>query len=170
MPARREPGAERPAQSPAHACALQRLRARFGECICHSFFRVIIRRCALSAAARRRGFTHVLAPSSSFGRDVLPRAAALLDAQPASDVVALVDAETVVRPFYAGNVLQTVRFAADGPRMLTARPGRVAPEQGRVTVAAAAALPCVPPVAGVLAAQGRAKPQSVLRFPCRWAS
>lgn len=68
----------------------------------------------------RRGFTHVLAPSSSYGRNVLPRAAALLDAQPVSDAVELVDADTVVRPFYAGNALQTVRFAADGPRMFTA--------------------------------------------------
>jgi len=46
-----------------------------------------------------------------------------------------------VRPFYAGNVLQTVRFAADGPRMLTARPGRAPLEQGCMTVAAAGALP-----------------------------
>ncbi|KAK9843450.1 hypothetical protein WJX81_003124 [Elliptochloris bilobata] len=76
----------------------------------------------LAELQRRRGFTHVLAPSSSFGRDVLPRAAALLGAQPASDAVAVVDADTIVRPFYAGNAMQTVRFAADGPRMFTIRP------------------------------------------------
>ena len=73
----------------------------------------------------RRGFSHVLAPSSSFGRDVLPRAAALLGAQPASDAVAVLDADTIVRPFYAGNAMQTVRFAAVGPRMFTARPALV---------------------------------------------
>ena len=75
-----------------------------------------------AVVTNRRGFTHVLAPSSSYGRNVLPRAAALLDAQPVSDAVELVDADTVIRPFYAGNALQTVRFAAGGPRMFTACP------------------------------------------------
>lgn len=83
---------------------------------------VILSRTEVTVVIHRRGFTHVLAPSSSYGRNVLPRAAALLDAQPVSDAVELVDADTVVRPFYAGNALQTVRFAADGPRMFTACP------------------------------------------------
>jgi electron transfer flavoprotein alpha subunit len=76
----------------------------------------------LAEAARRRGFSHVVAPASAFGRSALPRAAALLDAQAVADVVQVVDADTFVRPIYAGNALATVRCLGAGPRCLTARP------------------------------------------------
>ncbi|BDA40471.1 Electron transfer flavoprotein subunit alpha, mitochondrial [Coccomyxa sp. Obi] len=75
----------------------------------------------LVAVQKRRSFTHIAAPSSSFGRDLLPRAAALLDAQPASDVTEVIDADTFVRPIYAGNAMQTFRFPAEGPRLFTVR-------------------------------------------------
>ncbi len=51
----------------------------------------------LAGLLRRRSYTHVLAPSSSFGRGILPTAAALLGVQPLSDITGVVDADTFVR-------------------------------------------------------------------------
>ncbi|CAK0787923.1 hypothetical protein CVIRNUC_011145 [Coccomyxa viridis] len=83
----------------------------------------------LEAVQRKRGFSHIASASNSFARNLLPRAAALLDVQPASDVTEVVDPDTFVRPIYAGNALQTIRFSGDGPRMFTVRASSFPPAQ-----------------------------------------
>ncbi|WIA33392.1 hypothetical protein OEZ86_006528 [Tetradesmus obliquus] len=119
----------------------------------------------LAALQQAHSFSHIIAPASTFGKNLLPRAAALLDVQPVADVVQvvggsiaeMVDRRTFVRPIYAGNgmatvavepgqklIMATVRptaFArAEGARSGGEAPVEAVPEQ----VLAAAAAPDTP--------------------------
>ena len=67
-----------------------------------------------------KGYTHVLAPATSTGKDVMPRAAALLDVQQISEIVSIESADTFVRPIYAGNALATVK-SSDAIKVITVR-------------------------------------------------
>ena len=63
----------------------------------------------------------VLSPSTSSGKNLIPRLAARLDLAPISEVVAVIDAKTFVRPIYAGNALETVK-TSDAKVLATVRP------------------------------------------------
>ena len=65
-------------------------------------------------------YAYVVAPSTTTGKNMLPRAAALLDAQMISDVSSVVSADTFVRPIYAGNAFATVQ-SKDKIKVLTIR-------------------------------------------------
>jgi len=67
-----------------------------------------------------KAYSHVLAPATSTGKDVMPRAAALLDVQQISEIVSVESPDTFVRPIYAGNALATVK-SADAIKVITVR-------------------------------------------------
>jgi electron transfer flavoprotein alpha subunit len=64
------------------------------------------------AAAAKNGYTHVFAPSTTFGKDIMPRVAALLGVAQVSDIMKVIDAHTFQRPIYAGNAIVTVAAPA----------------------------------------------------------
>ena len=66
------------------------------------------------------GYTHILAPATSFGKNAAPRIAALLDVAQVSDIVAVKSPDTFVRPIYAGNALATVQ-SKDRIKVITVR-------------------------------------------------
>ena len=65
------------------------------------------------AALAKNGYTHVLAPSTTFGKDIAPRIAALLGVAQVSDIMKVIDAHAFQRPIYAGNAIITVQAPAD---------------------------------------------------------
>ncbi len=66
------------------------------------------------------GYTHVLAPATTNGKNYLPRASALLDVQMISEISGVVSDDTFQRPIYAGNVIATVQ-SSDSIKLMTVR-------------------------------------------------
>jgi electron transfer flavoprotein alpha subunit len=66
-------------------------------------------------------FTHVLGPSTTFGKDLMARIAGLLDAPQVSDIMAIESSARFRRPVYAGNAILTVELAGDGKVVGTVR-------------------------------------------------
>ena len=67
-----------------------------------------------------KGYSHLLAPATTFGKNFMPRVAALLDVAQISDISAVVSPDTFVRPIYAGNALATVQ-SGDAIKVMTVR-------------------------------------------------
>mgnify|MGYP001182684795 FL=1 len=80
-------------------------------------------------------YTHVVAPASTFGKNVLPGVAALLDVQQISDISAIESEDTFTRPIYAGNAMATVR-SKDAIKLITVRTTafEAAPDGGNAPV------------------------------------
>jgi len=81
-------------------------------------------------------YSHILAAATAVGKNVMPRVAALLDVQLISDISDVHDADTFVRPIYAGNALATVK-SSDTKKVLTVRASSfdpIATEGGSATI------------------------------------
>jgi electron transfer flavoprotein alpha subunit len=70
--------------------------------------------------ANAGGYTHILAPATTFGKNLLPRVAALLDVAQISEICGVESPDIFVRPIYAGNALATVK-SADAVKVITVR-------------------------------------------------
>ncbi|KAL7273226.1 Electron transfer flavoprotein alpha-subunit [Rhizina undulata] len=77
---------------------------------------------------KQGGFTHIVCAHSAFGKNLMPRVAALLDIQQVSDVTEIKDDSTFVRPIYAGNAIATVK-STDPTKILTVRGTAFAPAE-----------------------------------------
>jgi len=66
------------------------------------------------------GYSHILAPATTSGKNFMPRAAATLDVAQISEIVAVESEDTFVRPIYAGNALATVQ-SNDSLKLITVR-------------------------------------------------
>ena len=75
---------------------------------------------SLLVAGLAKNFAAVLAPATTFGKNVMPRVAALLDVAQISEIVAVKGADTFVRPIYAGNAMATVK-SSDAIKVITVR-------------------------------------------------
>ncbi|ORY91417.1 hypothetical protein BCR43DRAFT_558959 [Syncephalastrum racemosum] len=74
----------------------------------------------LAEVQKKHGFTHLIAGHTAFGKNIMPRAAALLDVAAVSDITGVESEDTFVRPIYAGNAIATVK-SNDSVKVVTVR-------------------------------------------------
>ncbi len=90
-----------------------------------------------------KNYTHIFAPGTTFGKNLLPRAAALLDVAVISDVIAVESADTFRRPVYAGNAIATVQ-SSDKIKLCTVRATAFEPAKAEGGSAAVENVPATP--------------------------
>jgi electron transfer flavoprotein alpha subunit len=85
------------------------------------FSQPLAARIAPEVAAMAGEYSHILTGSTTFGKDLLPRAAALIGVNQVSDIMEVIDARSFKRPIYAGNAIVTVEVPEGGPVVGTIR-------------------------------------------------
>ncbi len=86
--------------------------AHYGHALAENLAPLVVRLAA--------DYDHLLAAATTTGKNVMPRVAALMDVAQLSDIIGVEDADTFVRPIYAGNIIATVR-SADAKKVITVR-------------------------------------------------
>ena len=66
-------------------------------------------------------YSHIVCSANTFGKNLMPRVAALLDTSQISDIIKVISADTFLRPIYAGNAFATVK-SNDTKKCVTIRP------------------------------------------------
>ena len=89
-------------------------------------------------AALAADYSHVFGPSTTFGKDLMPRVAALLGVGQLSDIMSTPDGRVFQRPIYAGNAIVTVEAREDRPVVATVRTASypAAEDTGNATIEA----------------------------------
>jgi electron transfer flavoprotein alpha subunit len=108
------PAAQAAAQIPGVARVLHADAPQLAQPTAEALAAIIV------ALAKTGAYTHVLAAATGTGKNVLPRAAALLDVAQVSEIIAVEGADTFVRPIYAGSAFATVR-SNDPIKVITVR-------------------------------------------------
>jgi electron transfer flavoprotein alpha subunit len=108
------PAAEEAAKIPGIAKVLIADDAAYGHGLAENVAPLIVK------LVREGGYSHVLAPSTTSGKNIAPRVAALLDVMQISDISSVVSPDTFVRSIYAGNALATVQ-SKDAVKIITVR-------------------------------------------------
>ena len=85
------------------------------------FANPVTARIAPEVVALAADYSHILGPSTTFGKDLMPRVAALLGVNQVSDIQEVIDSHTFKRPIYAGNAIVTVEAPKDLPLVATIR-------------------------------------------------
>jgi len=109
-------GCDAAAQAAAKVAGVTKVRcaddARYAHGIAEALAALIV--------ALAKDYSHVLVPAGKFGKNVLPRAAGLLDVSAVSDITAIESEDTFVRPIYAGNAIATVK-SSDALKLVSVR-------------------------------------------------
>lgn len=112
--------ADDPAAVAAQAAELQGV-SRVVAIADDDFAHPLAARLAPEIKALAADYSHILMPSTTFGKDVLPRAAALIGVNQVSDIQEVIDERTFKRPIYAGNAIVTVHVDDGQPVVATIR-------------------------------------------------
>jgi len=76
--------------------------------------------CAAQVVSIAAAYSHILAPATAYGKNILPRVAAVLDVAQVSEITKVISADTFERPIYAGNAIATVQ-SSDAVKVITVR-------------------------------------------------
>lgn len=96
---------QKAAEEAQYLSGITRVRVADHEVYAHQ----LAENCAVLVAELAKDYQYILAPATTFGKNLLPRVAALLDKSMISDVSKIISPDTFVRPIYAGNALATVQ-------------------------------------------------------------